>query len=144
MMRCVMIERHTKTLTYAEVDRRTHRLARYLLGLGITRDSLVGLHMGRSLNMMIALAAIHKAGAGCIPLSPCEPPEQIARIIAKSQPLIIVTDMAGRLTLPKSHARVLCLGDDWSRPPFMTPEAEAGLCAVNHSQPHRTPIFAQA
>ncbi|NOW46446.1 non-ribosomal peptide synthetase component F/methionyl-tRNA formyltransferase [Novosphingobium sp. SG751A] len=104
---------NARTLTFGEVDRRTDDLAQHLLGLGVKTDALVGLHMGRSANMVIALLAIHKAGGACVPLSPGEPSEHIARILSDCRPAIVVTDKAGMLTLPCSDATVLCLDDNW-------------------------------
>lgn len=103
-----------QTLTYAELDRRSNRLAWHLQGLGIGPDTLVGLAIGRSLNMIVALIAVHKAGGAYVPLSPAIPPERIAAIIGDCRSSMILTDTMRMSALPQGDAIVLCLDDDWS------------------------------
>src|SRR6185436_17719856 len=59
-----------RSLTYGELDRRANQLARRLKSLGVGPDVLVGLCMERSVEMMVALVAIHKAGGAYVPLHP--------------------------------------------------------------------------
>ena len=57
-------------VSYAALNARANRLARFLTGQGIRGEDVVALALPRSLEMIVALAAIHKTGAACLPLDP--------------------------------------------------------------------------
>ena len=73
-----------RSLTYAELDARTNRLARYLLDLDapIGPETVVALLLPRSSLVVEALLAVQKAGAAYLPLDPCLPAERIREILA--------------------------------------------------------------
>ncbi len=64
------------SLTYAELDLRSNQLARYLGGRGVEPGSRVGISTGRSLEMVIGLLGILKAGAAYVPIDPSDPEER--------------------------------------------------------------------
>jgi methionyl-tRNA formyltransferase len=101
------------TLTYAELDSRSNQLARHLRALGVGPDTLVGLNAGRSVDLLVALVAIHKAGGAYVPLDPTYPPERIAHMIQDARASIIITDTARVHALPETGATILCLDNDW-------------------------------
>lgn len=100
------------TLSYAALDARSNRLARHLSLLGVGRDVLVGLHVDRSVAMLIALIAIHKAGGAYVPLDPAYPADRIAHMIADSQATVIVTQADLAESLPPTQAAIVCLDGD--------------------------------
>ncbi len=59
-----------ESLTYAELNARANRLARYLRSHGVGPDVLVGVAMSRSPAMLVSLLAILKAGGAYVPLDP--------------------------------------------------------------------------
>ncbi|MFD8782846.1 non-ribosomal peptide synthetase [Kitasatospora sp. NPDC059599] len=65
-------------LDYAALDRRTAGLARALRALGVGRGDRVGVHLGRTADLPVALLAVWRAGAAYVPLDPAYPAERLA------------------------------------------------------------------
>ncbi|MFD0405960.1 non-ribosomal peptide synthetase [Kitasatospora sp. NPDC127116] len=65
-------------LDFAELDRRTAALARALRALGVGRGDRVGVHLGRTADLPVALLAVWRAGAAYVPLDPAYPAERLA------------------------------------------------------------------
>jgi amino acid adenylation domain-containing protein len=87
----VAVEYEGGSLCYGELNARANRLARYLRQRGVGRGTLVGLFVERSLEMMVALVGILKAGAAYVPLDPSYPDERIAFLLEDSQAPLVVT-----------------------------------------------------
>ncbi|MES2657056.1 MAG: amino acid adenylation domain-containing protein [Verrucomicrobiota bacterium] len=79
------------SITYAELNTRTNRLARHLRTLGAGPETLVGICMERSVEMVVALLAILKAGAAYVPLDPAYPEERIHFILENAALEVVVT-----------------------------------------------------
>ncbi|UVO51484.1 LLM class flavin-dependent oxidoreductase [Sphingomonas sp. SUN019] len=101
------------TLSYADLDARSNRLARHLQQLDVGPDVLVGLNVERSVDMLIALLAIHKAGGAYVPLDPAYPSDRIQHMIADSRAQVIVTQAALAGKLPRTQAAIVCIDVDW-------------------------------
>lgn len=98
----------TERLTYQELDRRATLLARYLRGQRVGPDDRIGLCLDRSLDLVIGILAVLKAGCAYVPLDPTYPRERLATMMADSQARWIITrsdqaqglaDFADRLVL---------------------------------------------
>nr|WP_296771320.1 non-ribosomal peptide synthetase [Rhodococcus sp. (in: high G+C Gram-positive bacteria)] len=87
----VMMDGTSATVTHEEFDTRSNRLARYLVGLGAGPDTLVALAMSRSIDQVIAMAAVVKAGAGYVPVDPSHPVERTALVLDSAAPLCVLT-----------------------------------------------------
>jgi amino acid adenylation domain-containing protein len=79
-----------RTLTYAELDRQSNRLAHRLAKLGAGPETLVGLCMPRSADLIVALVAILKAGSGYLPLDPQYPPDRLRAVAADAGCCLVV------------------------------------------------------
>ena len=102
-----------KRLTYQELNRRANRLARYLQELGVGPDSLVGIYVERSPEMLIGLLGVLKAGGAYVPLDPAYPQERLAFMLADSGAEVLLTQERLLDALPEHSARVICLDADW-------------------------------
>jgi amino acid adenylation domain-containing protein len=78
-------------LSYRELDRRATRLARHLRASGVRPDTLVGLCLERSCEMLVAQLAILKAGAAYVPLDPSFPVERLKYMVADAGLELVVT-----------------------------------------------------
>ena len=110
------------TLTYSELDFRASLWARTLQARGIGPDVLVGLCVGRSLDMVAGLLAILKAGGAYVPLDPTHPKERIEYILNDANVKLVLTEESLRNSLPRSQADVIAL-DSLSRSPALPSES---------------------
>ncbi|MEM7116485.1 MAG: amino acid adenylation domain-containing protein [Chloroflexota bacterium] len=94
-----------ETLTYAELNNRANQLAHYLQAQGTTTGSLIGLCVERSLNMMIGLLGILKAGGTYIPLDPNFPTARLTLMLNDAQPLLVLTETAVSPTVERNIPR---------------------------------------
>lgn len=88
------------TLTYVQLDRRANQLANLLIAQGLRPHQTVGLCMDRSLDLVVALVAILKAGGAFLPLDPTSPTERLANILSQAQPLAVVVHGSTAVNLP--------------------------------------------
>ncbi|XBT42743.1 amino acid adenylation domain-containing protein [Pseudomonas viridiflava] len=89
-----------QTLSYAELNRRANQLAHKLLELGAGPDVLVGLAVERSLEMVIGLLGILKAGAAYVPLDPEYPQDRLSYLFEDSGIRLLLTQQHLRDALP--------------------------------------------
>ncbi|MFN7985362.1 MAG: amino acid adenylation domain-containing protein [Vicinamibacterales bacterium] len=73
-----------ESLSYEALNRRANQLARYLSGCGIGPGGFVGVHVPRTLDLVVALIAVHKSGAAYVPLDPDFPVERLSYMLADS------------------------------------------------------------
>ncbi|MDH0865612.1 non-ribosomal peptide synthetase [Mitsuaria sp. GD03876] len=82
------------TLTYAELQARSNRLAQALAARGAGPDQLVGVCMERSADLVVALLGVLKAGAAYVPLDPDLPPARLGWILRDARPALVLTQQA--------------------------------------------------
>jgi amino acid adenylation domain-containing protein len=78
-------------LTYAELDRWSDRLARFLVRQGLGPEAPVGVCLERSLELVIALLAVLKAGAVYLPLDPAYPANRLSAMLEDSGAPLVLT-----------------------------------------------------
>lgn len=99
-----------EVLTYRELHERSSRLAAYLLTCGVENETIIGLCAERSLDMMIGILAILKAGGVYLPLDPRLPEERIRYILEDSGAKIVLCQEKYQ-TVPGKACLALCLED---------------------------------
>ncbi|OTA15175.1 Amino acid adenylation [Xenorhabdus vietnamensis] len=99
-------------LSYAELNQRANQLAHSLIAFGIRPDDRVALCVGRSLDMIIGMLGILKAGAGYIPFDPEYPAERLAYQLSDSTPRLLLTQQHLQATLPVTEVPVWLLDDE--------------------------------
>jgi amino acid adenylation domain-containing protein/non-ribosomal peptide synthase protein (TIGR01720 family) len=99
-----------RRFTYAELNERANQLARYLRDSGAGPDVAVGIYCERSVNMVIGLLAILKAGSAYLPLDPSYPKERLSFMVENARVRIVLVEDESQAGLDSGEARVVCLG----------------------------------
>ncbi|MFE3873982.1 non-ribosomal peptide synthase/polyketide synthase [Kitasatospora sp. NPDC059146] len=85
-----------EALGYAELNTRANRLAHQLIARGIGPEQLVALHLPRTADMITAILAVWKTGAGYLPLDRALPAERVAFLLADARPALVLDEAALR------------------------------------------------
>src|SRR5262249_1441869 len=104
-----------QSLTYRELNARANQLAHALGKMGVAPGQRVGVFIERSLEMMVALVGVLKAGAAYVPLDPDYPSERVRLTLEDAQVPVILTKQALLASLPEHSTQVCCLDSDWAR-----------------------------
>ncbi|NQW55141.1 MAG: non-ribosomal peptide synthetase [Rhodospirillales bacterium] len=94
-----MVQRD-QTTTYAELDRRSNKLARYLVRQGVGAGDVIALHAGRSVGSIVAILATLKVGAAYAPLDPATPPDCLAWLVHDCGARLTLTGRSDAADLP--------------------------------------------
>ncbi|HEY0602519.1 MAG TPA: amino acid adenylation domain-containing protein, partial [Herpetosiphonaceae bacterium] len=105
--------RERVTLSYAELDERSNRLAHHLRSLGVGPDVPVGVYLSRSPEFVIAALGVLKAGGAYLPIDPATPGERIQFMLADAQAPILLTRQALPPIPASSALHVVALDADW-------------------------------
>ncbi|WP_181774388.1 non-ribosomal peptide synthase/polyketide synthase [Amycolatopsis pittospori] len=97
------------TWTFAELNERANRLARVLVAHGVAPEDFVALSLPRSADVLLAILAVHKAGAAYLPLDPDYPAERLAAMLADARPKVILTEPELLESLPRTEIETLVL-----------------------------------
>ncbi|MFP4409895.1 amino acid adenylation domain-containing protein [Coleofasciculus sp.] len=100
-------------LTYRELNARSNQLAHHLKQLGGGLEVLVGIYIERSLEMLVGLLGILKAGCAYVPLDPAYPQERLDHILSDSQIPILLTQQKFIADLSEYQGNIVCLDTDW-------------------------------
>ncbi|MFF6986967.1 non-ribosomal peptide synthase/polyketide synthase [Streptomyces sp. NPDC010273] len=92
-------------LSYAELDLRAERLAHTLAARGAQAEAVVAVALPRSLALVVALLAVHRAGAAYLPLDTGYPAERLAYTLADARPVCLIT--AEGVSLPDTDVPTL-------------------------------------
>jgi amino acid adenylation domain-containing protein len=102
-------------LTYAELERRSNRLAHALRGMGVGPETRVALCLERTPELLLAVLAVWKAGGAYVPLDPAYPRERLAYLLEDSGAAVVVSQAHLAAALPPHGAASLLLDADRER-----------------------------
>ncbi|TAF16276.1 MAG: amino acid adenylation domain-containing protein, partial [Nostocales cyanobacterium] len=94
-------------LTYLELNQKANQLAHYLISLGVQADSLVGISVERSPEMIVGILGILKAGAAYVPLDPEYPQERLITIVEDAQIKLLLTTEKLVNNLPVNQTQII-------------------------------------
>jgi amino acid adenylation domain-containing protein len=102
----------TGKLSYQDLNQRANRLAHHLRAHGVGPESLVGVLLERSNDLIVALLAVLKAGGAYVPLDPAYPRDRLHLMIEDSGVGVLLTERKLHDRLPPHKAQVISLDDD--------------------------------
>ena len=100
-----------RSLTYAALHKRAERLASHLRATGVGPETIVAILMDRSLNTVVALLSVLKAGGAYLPLDPAFPAERIAFMLKDSDAHVILTQSNLKHRVADTAARIISLDE---------------------------------
>jgi len=95
-------------LSYDELNRRANQVAHHLQGLGVGSEVSVGILLERSVEMVIALLGVLKAGGTYVPLDPSYPQERLSYMLRDSGVSVLLSQERFLQAVPESNAQVVC------------------------------------
>ena len=101
-------------LTYEALNQQANQIAHHLQSLGAQPESLVGICVDRSIQMVAALMGILKAGCAYVPLDAKYPKERLGFIIEDTQIPLLISQSSMENILPSHDAKTILLDTDWS------------------------------
>src|SRR5580704_277813 len=110
----IAVEQGEVYLTYAQLNTLANQLAHELIEQGVKPDGPVALCSERRPHLVIALLAILKAGGAYVPLDPTYPAERLRELLEDAQPVLLLSDAAGRSALGEQQLKLPHLALDES------------------------------
>lgn len=110
-----------ESLTFAELEARSNRLAHRLRRLGVGPGAFVPLVLERTPTQIVAILATLKAGGAYVPIDPGTPAERVRLVLADTAPAVVLTQRSLQDRLPETEAVRICLDD-----PALEPEGATG------------------
>lgn len=101
------VEQEGERLTYAELNSSANQLAHFLRKQDVAGGSLVGICLERSLDMIVSLLAVLKAGSAYVPLDPSYPKERLSLMLEDSRATLLLTRDSLRDKFPEFTGRVI-------------------------------------
>jgi amino acid adenylation domain-containing protein len=102
------------TWTYAEVNNKANKLARYLQSLGVGPEVLVGICIERSVELVVGILAILKSSGAYVPIDAKYPKQRISFILKDAAVSVLLTQEKLVGQLPQNNAKIVCLDTGWS------------------------------
>lgn len=87
-------------ITYRELNEKSNQMAERLIEMGVKYDTIVGLMMGQSIELIIGIIGVLKAGGAYLPIDPSYPKDRIDYIIKDSKTEILITDGKAKTEIP--------------------------------------------
>lgn len=95
-----------ESLSYSQFNAHANKLANYLISLGVKTEDLICVCLERSVELMVAIYSIHKAGAAYLPVDPEYPVARLSMIISDSVPAFILTNKKSEKNIPEGARKI--------------------------------------
>ncbi len=100
-------------LTYRELNGRANQLANHLMGLGVTPGQPIGIAADRSVELIVGVIGVAKAGGYYVPLDTDMPSERLSHIVSDAGLSVVLSLKRFAEKMQSRFGRVICLDSDW-------------------------------
>lgn len=100
-------------LSYKELNQRANQLAQRLVRIGVQPEMLVGICLERSIDQIVAVLGVLKAGAAYVPLAPHYPQARLDYILYDTRATVALTTSHLLETFSNCDAQIVCLDSEW-------------------------------
>ncbi|QDQ10096.1 non-ribosomal peptide synthetase [Streptomyces spectabilis] len=100
-----------RSLSYGEVWAASGRLALFLRGVGVGRGDRVAVVMERSVDVVVALLGVWRAGAAYVPVDVSSPVERVGLVLGDCAPVVVLCTRSTRGVVPEFGGRVVVLDE---------------------------------
>ncbi|HEY6769290.1 MAG TPA: amino acid adenylation domain-containing protein [Candidatus Sulfotelmatobacter sp.] len=121
-----------QAVTYGDLEARSNQLAKELVRSGVIAETVVGLYFERSIDMVVAILGVLKAGGTCLPLDPAYPAERLRFMLADTAAPLLLTHSRVLAQLPTHQADVICVDSVDSN---VASNAGVAVAATNAASP---------
>lgn len=105
-----------KKLTYEELNKKSNQLGKYLIGIGAKTETLIAIVMDRSIDLMVSILGILKAGCAYVPIDPTLPKERVDFILNDANIEFIITNKKYKELIGHQHEKyIVFLDDDYKK-----------------------------
>jgi amino acid adenylation domain-containing protein len=105
----------SERITYGDLEHQSNQLARELQRLGVGRQTVVGICIERSVDLVVALLGVLKSGAAYVPIEPTYPPQRQEFMLADSGAPVLITQQRFLGVIDARGASVICMDADRDR-----------------------------
>ncbi len=110
----IAVEFGDERVSYRELNERANRLARYLREQRVRQEVVVGLCLERSVEMVVGVLGVLKAGGAYLPLDPGYPSERLSFMLEETAVPLLLTQERLLDQLPAHWGEILCLDTEWA------------------------------
>ncbi|MDZ7335182.1 MAG: amino acid adenylation domain-containing protein [candidate division KSB1 bacterium] len=101
-------------LTYGELNARANHLAHHLQSLGVKPETIVAICVDRSIDLLVAMLGVLKAGGAYLPLDPIYPLDRLRLMIEDSGAKCLIIQKSLDLNIAPEGVQVIHIDSDWS------------------------------
>ena len=108
----IALKLESESISYQSLNERANQLAHYLIKEGVGQESLIGICINRSVNMIVAILGVIKSGAAYVPIDPTYPEDRINYILKDSACKYVLTNQKSKAVLAEaSNTQVISLDE---------------------------------
>src|SRR5665213_2126865 len=111
----IAVRSGARALTYGELDDRSGLLAAHLAAVGVGPGDRVGVFCDRSVDLMVTLVGVMRAGAAYVPVDPGYPADRVAFMLSDARVAAVLCEAALEAALPGVDAPVVRVDADWDQ-----------------------------